>query len=145
MLAKSFAHVLPCLSLNLWHGEELFTLLFIFFSPGPPSLLAISAWVFGIVCWVFLGRIFVLWGSKGQGELQLKGSKTDLFYEASKIEDSIIVIGPHSGSHVVLQPQLETCVDCVHELAAEFLVSSFPCLDANLHFYTCFVSAVIAW
>jgi hypothetical protein len=42
MLAKSFAHVLPCLSLNLWHGEELFTLSFILFSPGPPSLLASS-------------------------------------------------------------------------------------------------------
>jgi hypothetical protein len=93
--------------------------------------LLLPAWVLGIVCWVFLGRIFVLWGSKGRGELQLKGSKTDLFYEASKIEDSIGNIGPHSGSHAVSN-QLETCVDCVYELAAEFLVSLFPCLESRL-------------
>ncbi len=36
MLAKSFAHISPCSSLNLGHGEVLFTLLLILFSPGPP-------------------------------------------------------------------------------------------------------------
>jgi hypothetical protein len=39
MLAKSFAHVSPCSSLNSGQGEVLFTLLLILFSPGPPPFL----------------------------------------------------------------------------------------------------------
>jgi hypothetical protein len=95
MLVKSFTHILPCLSLNSWHGKELLTLLFILFSPGPPfppcfflpGILALSAGS-------FLGASLLFGAAKDEGSFSSKVPKRtcSMRPQKSRIVSSTLVL-----------------------------------------------------
>jgi hypothetical protein len=146
MLAKLFAHVLPCLSLNSWHGEELFTLLFILFSPGPPfppcffppGYLALSAGS-------FLGASLFFGAAKDEGSFSSKVPKwtCSMRTQKSRIVSStlvLIVAVMQSSNH-----SWKRVLTAYMNLQQNFWSACSLALKADLHISTCFVSAVIAW
>ncbi len=146
MLAKSFAHISTCLSLNSWHGEELFTLLFIFFSPRPPfppcffppGFLALSAGS-------FVGASLFFGAAKDEGSFSSKVPKQTCSMRPQKLRIvsltlvlivAVMQSSNHSWKHVLT---------AYMNLQQNFWSACSLALNADLHFSTCFVSAVIAW
>jgi hypothetical protein len=146
MLAKSFAHVLSCLSLNSWHGEELFTLLFIFFPPGlpfppcffPPGFLASSAGP-------FLGASLFFGAVKDKGSFSSKVPKRTCSMRPQKLRIVsstlvLIVAVMQSSNH-----SWKRVSTAYMNLQQNFWSACSLALNANLHFSVYFMSAVIAW